>query len=61
MAKDLYIPVKLKGGKTKIEAELGQTVKIGPVKSVNGKTGDVKLTAQDVNALPEGSLEGYAT
>ena len=35
------------------------------VKSVNGRTGDVVLTAEDVKALPEDtyipSLEGYAT
>ncbi len=28
---------------------------IVPVRSVNGKTGDVRLTAEDVNALPEGT------
>lgn len=37
----------------------------GAVSSVNGRTGDVVLTAEDVKALPEDtyipSLEGYAT
>jgi hypothetical protein len=33
----------------------------GSVVSVNGKMGVVVLTPEDIGALPEGSLEGYAT
>ena len=33
----------------------------GSVVSVNGKMGVVVLTPEDIGALPEGALEGYAT
>ena len=33
----------------------------GSVVSVNGKVGVVVLTPEDIGALPEGALEGYAT
>lgn len=33
----------------------------GSVISVNGKVGAVVLTPEDIGALPEGALEGYAT
>lgn len=39
----------------------GGVVVVGAVNSVNGKDGNVVLTAADVGALPENSLEDYYT
>ena len=69
MAKDIRIPVTLRGNRLEAKAQLGQTVKVpgegGAVNSVNGMTGDVVLTAEDVGAMPSDtpipSVEGYAT
>jgi hypothetical protein len=56
MAKDIHVSARIVGGKIPVKASLGQTVPVpvgGAVDSVNGKTGDVVLTAEDVGAISE--------